>query len=141
MKLTLSHNDVISGICAFLAERGLTGFDPSKVQAEFTKGRDGKLSVVLDDEAVASETAPKEAKPRKPKVEGGTAEVVQTTDAAGADVQKELAPADKVDTAAAEVPANGPVTTEQAASQEVVEEAATATETADQPAGEENLFG
>lgn len=84
MKLTLSHGDVLAGICSFLAGRGLTGFDPNTVHAEFTKGRDGKLSVVLDDEApVAAVVAQKVAEVKETKASASAAEVKETP-AAGA---------------------------------------------------------
>lgn len=150
MKLTLSHGDVLAGICSFLAGRGLTGFDPNTVHAEFTKGRDGKLSVVLDDEApVAKVAAEREAEVKETKA-SATAKAVKETPAseagasatdgganaaAQAEPLSEAAPADKADAAAAEVPANGPVTSEQAESAQVAEAAVA------QPAGEENLFG
>ena len=126
MKLTLSHSDVISGICAFLADRGLTGFDPSKVHADFTKGRDGKLSVVLDDEA------PVDAEPKQPKAKAAP---VQTTDVAASGVKETPAVADVANAAAAEVPAG-----EAAAETAVAVETATTAEPA-AAAGEENLFG
>lgn len=133
MKLTLSHSDVISGICAFLADRGLTGFDPSKVHADFTKGRDGKLSVVLDDEA------PVDAEPKQPKAKASPAvdkaAPVQTTDVAASGVKETPAVADVANAAAAEVPAG-----EAAAETAVAVETATAAEPA-AAAGEENLFG
>lgn len=78
MKLTLSHNDIVAGICAFLGTKGLTGFDPSKVHAEFSKSRaDGTFSVTLDDDpaalvASAKEPAPKESK-AKPVAEAPAA--------------------------------------------------------------------
>lgn len=142
MKLTLSHADVVAGVCAFLASKGLTGFDPSQVHAEFTKTREGTLTCTLDDEvpvgAVTKEKAPK-------------AKVVPTTDAkaSGDDLSK----ADELNAKAAEVPAGGAVTASQAESEaEVAEEAPTTeaeakaneskpAETTADAAGEENLFG
>jgi hypothetical protein len=147
MKLTLSHNDIVAGVCAFLGSKGLTGFDPSQVHAEFTKTREGTLTCTLDDElpvgAVAKEKAPK-------------AKVVPTTDVGASGDQ--LSKADDLNAKAAEVPAGGAVSTSQAQSEaEVVKEAPateaeakaneskpaeTATaEVATAAAGEENLFG
>lgn len=149
MKLTLSHGDVLAGICSFLAGRGLTGFDPNTVHAEFTKGRDGKLTVILDDEApVAAVAAQKAAEVKETKASAAAADVKETpaseagasatnggvNAAAQAEPLSKAAPADQADAVAAEVPANGAVTSEQVASEQ-------ATEAATQPAGEENLFG
>lgn len=136
MKLTLTHNDILSGICAFLGTRGLTGFDPSAVHAEFTKGRDGKLSVVLDDEApVAAVVAQQVAEKKETKASAAAAEVKETPAAeAGASATEgganAAAQAEPQSEAVAEVKSD-------AAAEPVAEPAGQET----QAASEENLFG
>lgn len=52
MKLTLSHNDVVSAICLYLSSQGMTAFDPTVVTAEFGFKRGTKeLNCELDTEA------------------------------------------------------------------------------------------
>lgn len=54
MKLTLSHNDVVSAICQYLGSQGMTAFDPTVVTAEFAFKRGTKeLNCELDTEAKA----------------------------------------------------------------------------------------
>jgi hypothetical protein len=64
MKLTLSHADVTLALCEFLAARGMTAFDPSKVTADFAFKRGSKeLLCELDTEPKAPvEVAPVAAK-------------------------------------------------------------------------------
>jgi hypothetical protein len=64
MKLTLSHADVTLALCEFLATRGMTAFDPSKVTADFAFKRGSKeLLCELDTEPKApAEAAPVVAK-------------------------------------------------------------------------------
>lgn len=140
MKLTLSHSDVISGVCAFLATRGLTGFDPSKVHAEFTKSRDGTLSCVLDDEAPVA----KAEEVKQVKAEA-TATVAKETPAAatGASATEGGANAAAQAEPVSEAKSDAPAAQVAAGAGEVApaaEAAATGGE-AVAAAGEENLFG
>lgn len=63
MKLTLSHNDVVTALCQYLGAQGMSAFDPTVVTAEFGFKRGTKeLTCELDTEAkpvVEAEPAPK----------------------------------------------------------------------------------
>lgn len=121
MKLTLGHNDIISGIIAYLESRGIQGFDPMKVHASFSVSRkDGSLSAVLDEDAPAEvavdepkspvETAKPEATAQASATKGGEnggakAAAVEpsastqtvATDASAAQAQEPATPADAVE--------------------------------------------
>ncbi|AXC36447.1 hypothetical protein HOT57_gp03 [Pseudomonas phage phCDa] len=59
MKLTLSHADISLALCEFLANRGMTAFDPAKVTADFSFKRGSKeLVCELDSEPKAPLVAP-----------------------------------------------------------------------------------
>lgn len=143
MKLTLGHNDIISGIIAYLESRGIQGFDPLKVHASFSVSRkDGSLSAVLDEDAPAevpgdepkgkAETDKPEASAQASAAKGGE------NSGAKAAALEPSAPIHAVATGASDAQPQEPVTPEGAVEPEgktdpVAPEAGTGTD--------ENLFG
>lgn len=65
MKLTLTHADISLALCEFLANRGMTAFDPAKVSADFSFKRGSKeLMCELDSEPKAPVETPVVDKPK-----------------------------------------------------------------------------
>lgn len=154
MKVSLSHNDVITGICMFLESRGLSGFDPSKVHASFSVGRkSGEITCELNDDPEAkaqAEAERNEAKSSaKPKADKPAAEAGKAATKGGEAAAAQAAPlsekqpespiaqaADAVQPAPTQPVEETPVvpTTDAAADNGKAAEA-------QQAAGEDNLFG
>ena len=123
MKLSVGHKEIVSGLVMYLASRGVTGFNPDQVHAEFSFKRGTKELVCdLDEDAPVVPVAIPVAdlKPKadpKPK-----ADAAPVTTAAPVEAVAEQAQA--VETVAVEAVAEAAVTAEA------------------EPAGtEENLFG
>lgn len=76
MKLSVGHKEIVSGLVMYLASRGVTGFNPDQVHAEFSFKRGTKELVCdLDEDAPAVTQAVPVAdlKPTpKPKAEAST---------------------------------------------------------------------
>ena len=54
MKLSVGHKEIVSGLVMYLASRGVTGFNPDQVHAEFSFKRGTKELVCdLDEDAPA----------------------------------------------------------------------------------------
>lgn len=123
MKLSVGHKEIVSGLVMYLASRGVTGFNPDQVHAEFSFKRGTKELVCdLDEDAPVVPVAIPVAdlKPKadpKPKAEAAPVTTVTPVEAVAEEVQA-------VETVAVEA---------------VAEEVA-ATEAAP-AAAEENLFG
>ena len=127
MKLSVGHKEITAGLVMYLASRGVTGFNPDQVHAEFSFKRGTKeLECTLDEESPVAASDPLESVVSKPKATPKpNTETVPVTPA----------------TAAVETPAE--VVTQAAVEVEAVETVETvedvAAETA--PVTEENLFG
>lgn len=121
MKLSVGHKEIVSGLVMYLASRGVTGFNPDQVHAEFSFKRGTKELVCdLDEDAPAVTQAVPVAdlKPTpKPKAEAPT-------------TASTVAPVEAVTETAAPV------------DEAVAAEVAPVEAAAEAPAGtEENLFG
>lgn len=153
MKLTIGHNEILAGICAYLEGRGVTGFDPHKVHASFSVGRKSQeLTCELDDNPTLSdkEKAEDAADRTSTQASAKTADTAKAagqasgTSAAkgGENAAAQAAPLSEKEspiTKAADAVKPDPVDP-QPSNTEVVPTTDTAAADA-QPAGEENLFG
>lgn len=146
MKLTLSHNDIVQGIVAFLETRGIKGFDPLKVHASFSVSRkDQSLSAVLDEDAPVEVVGDE---PKSP-VEAGKPEAAAQASAtkngengaAKAAAVEPSASTQAVATDASDAQAQAPATPVDAVEPEVKAAEPVATEAADSAVADENLFG
>lgn len=128
MKLTIGHKEIVAGIVMFLDSRGVKGFNPETVHADFslTRGDNRQLSCTLDEDApVASVQATEAPKP--------SVAVPATTSAPVAQRQETVPVADAAPTEQAAPEAEAAV----AEAVAVIEEASV---TAAEPEAE-NLFG
>lgn len=127
MKLTIGHKEIVAGIVMFLDSRGVQGFNPETVHADFalSRGENRQLTCTLDEDApVAAAVVPAA---EAPKSSGAT----QTATTSAPVVQpQEVAP---VVAAASTEPAEAAV----AEAVAVIEEAASPVAEAEA----ENLFG
>lgn len=141
MKLTLSHNDIVQGIVAFLETRGIKGFDPMKVHASFSVSRkDQSLSAVLDEDApveVAGDEPKSPVESDKPEA-AAQASATKGGENGGAKAAavEPSSSTQTVATVASDAQVQEPATPEVAAEPEV--EAAEPVAT---PVADENLFG
>lgn len=140
MKLTIGHKEIVAGIVMFLDSRGVQGFNPETVHADFTlsRGDNRQLSCTLDEDApitpaTASTEAPKQSAAAQATTTASPAR--RTEDATAAVAVSTVTPTPVVETEA-------PVT--QAGATESVAEAVAVIEQAAAPVVEteaENLFG
>lgn len=89
MKLTIGHKEIVAGIVMFLDSRGVQGFNPETVHADFTlsRGDNRQLTCTLDEDAPVAE---------QPKVVAGvksSAASAATTAAAPVQPQATVTPA------------------------------------------------
>lgn len=129
MKLSIGHNEIVAGIVMYLETRGVKGFSPNNVHAEFsiTRGENRQLSCTLDEDAPVV-VAPVAAKP------SAEAAATSTASAAQPQVTATAADAPLTDTQAPVAETESPVAEAVAVVEAVVEQAAAAEEP-------ENLFG
>lgn len=110
MKLEVTHKEIVSGLTAFLASQGITGFDPSTCQVTFsTKRGTGELSAVLDTDPAPAEEAP--AKPAA--VAKPAAEAAPVAEAPKAEAAPKVEPEAATEAPASEVAAEPQVQTEE----------------------------
>lgn len=119
MKLEIGHKEIVAGLCMYLQSRGVVGFDPAEVHAEFSFVRGTKeLACTLDEDAPVGGPAaePKTRKPRTPAAAAPVTETQATGQASGqaivtpavvTEVVTEVAPVEVV--AEVEAPAEEPV--------------------------------